>query len=212
MALIQEFDYHCPIMSLPLAFNTTLATIPASIPYLYADETKKQYWANKLGTKTKPRIGLVWSGGFRPEQPETWTANARRNIKLKNLECFKDIDAEFYSIQKGADPEQELIDLLDQNWDGPTIISYTNELIDFGDTAAFVSNLDLVISVDTSTAHVAGAIGIPVWIFNRFDSCWRWLLNRTDSPWYTTVTLFNQKATNEWDDVINEMHEKLKTL
>ena len=206
-----EYDYHCPIMSLPGGFKTTLETIPANIPYLQPIESKQQYWADKLGTKTKPRIGLVWSGGFRPDQPETWAANSRRNIKLANLECFKDIDAEFYSIQKGA-PEKELTDLVEQNWNGPTIISYTNELVDFADTAAFISQLDLVISVDTSTAHVAAAIGKPVWIFNRFDSCWRWLLNRTDSPWYPTVTLFNQKVTNEWEEVIQQIHEKLKTL
>ena len=206
-----EYDYHCPILSLPGGFKTTLETIPDNIPYLQPIESKQQYWADKLGTKTKPRIGLVWSGGFRPDQPETWAANSRRNIKLANLECFKDIDAEFYSIQKGA-PEQELTDLVEQNWNGPTIISYTNELVDFADTAAFISQLDLVISVDTSTAHVAAAIGKPVWIFNRFDSCWRWLLNRTDSPWYPTVTLFNQKVTNEWEEVIQQIHEKLKTL
>lgn len=206
-----KYDYHCPIMSLPAGFKTTLENIPANIPYLYPPEYKKQYWNEKLGPKTKLRIGLVWSGGFRADQPETWAANTRRNIKLSSLKCFKDIDADFYSIQKGT-PSKELDELISGNWDGPIIFNYTDEILNFADTAAFISNLDLVISVDTSTAHIAAAIGKPVWILNRFDSCWRWLRDRTDSPWYPTVTLFNQKVTNEWDDVIQQIYDKLKTI
>ena len=208
---IPEHDFQCPIMSLPGAFHTSMKTIPATSPYLYADEIKKQYWAEKIGPKTKMRIGLVWSGGFRPDQPETWATNERRNIKLAKLECFKDIDAEFYSLQKGV-PEQELNDLKAANWNGPEIISYTDELIDFADTAALIANLDMVISVDTSTAHVAAAIGKPVWIFNRFDSCWRWLDHRTDSPWYPTIKLFTQPTMNDWEPVIKDILENLKQL
>lgn len=210
--VIPSHDYQCPIMSLPLAFKTTLESIPASIPYLYVDKIKKQYWADKLGTKTKPRVGLVWSGGFRNDEPQSWAANSRRNVQLASLECFKDADVEFYSLQKGIAAEQELEILQQKKWDGPNIISYVSELSDFADTAALIDNLDLVITVDTATAHLVAAIGKPVWIFNRFDSCWRWLHNRTDSPWYPTVTLFNQQKMNEWSNVVDEMLAKLKQL
>lgn len=201
-----KHDYHCPIMSLPGAFYTTLDTIPNKNPYLFANKEKSEYWANKIGTKTKPRIGLVWSGGFRPEQPETWAINERRNIKLANLECFNQINAEFYSLQKGP-ASNELVEF--QAFD---IIDHTNEIASFDDTAALIDNLDLVISVDTSTAHVAAALGKPTWIFNRYDSCWRWLENRTESPWYPTVTLFTQTSMGDWNSVIEKILAQLKSL
>jgi ADP-heptose:LPS heptosyltransferase len=90
-------------------------------------------------------------------------------------------------------------------WSGPELIDFTSELRDFSDTAALVENLDLVISVDTSTAHLAGALAKPVWIMNRFDSCWRWLLNRTDSPWYPTVRLYRQKRAGDWNEVVDRV-------
>lgn len=203
-----EHDFHCPIMSLPAAFYTTLDTIPNKTPYLFANKTKSEQWSEKLGPKTLTRIGIVWSGGYRPNQPETWVINDRRNIKLANLEILNQVNAEFYSIQKG-EPSKELEQLKD-NWNGPTIIDYTNELITFDDTAAFIDNLDLIISVDTSTAHVAAALGKPTWIMNRFDSCWRWLENRTDSPWYPTVSLFTQPSMGDWDTVIENIVDELK--
>jgi hypothetical protein len=199
-------------MSLPLAFKTELDTIPAQIPYLSCSEEKKLYWKEKLGPKTKPRVGLVWSGGFRPNQPELWGVNNRRNIPLQKLATLKNPEIEFYSLQKGEPAESELKQLQAQAWDGPHIIDITSELTDFTDTAALIENLDLVIAVDTSTAHLAGALGKPVWLLNRFDTCWRWLLDRNDSPWYPSVTLYRQEKSGDWDGVLDKVRANLVLL
>jgi Flp pilus assembly protein TadD len=205
------FDYVCPLMSLPLAFQTSLRNIPADVPYIKCDAAKSEEWKNKLGKWKKPRVGLVWSGGFRPSQPESWAANGRRNLPLSYLAPFADADAEFYSLQKGQKAEEELRDLVNEGWSGPDIIDFTNSLNDFSDTAALVDNLDLVISVDTSTAHLAGAMGKPVWILNRFDTCWRWLLDRVDSPWYPTVRLYRQKSAGDWRTVVDDVTRDLSS-
>jgi tetratricopeptide (TPR) repeat protein len=206
---LPDFDYHCPVMSLPLAFKTTLETIPATIPYLYAHKEKQKLWSEKLGEKSKPRVGMVWQGGFRADQPETWATNARRNIKLAKFACLKGLSLVFYSLQKGQPAEAELHELQSANWDGPDIVDFSSQLQDFSDTAAFIENLDLLISVDTSTAHLAAAMGKEVWILNRFDTCWRWLLDRDDSPWYPTVTLFRQTTFGHWDGVIEKVRARL---
>ncbi len=206
------FDYHCPLMSLPLAFKTTLSTIPARIPYLRASAEKTLEWKVRLGEKRKIRVGLVWSGCFRPNQPELWAVNRRRNVPLAKLAVLKHPDIEFYTLQKGQPAELELADALSKNWDGPHLIDYTSELRDFSDTAGLVENLDLVISVDTSTAHLAGALGKPVWILNRFDTCWRWLLRRDDSPWYPTVRLYRQETAGDWDGVVRRVKQDLVQL
>ena len=207
-----DFDYHCPLLSLPLAFGTTLETIPANIPYLEANAEKSLFWQEKLGEKNKLRVGLVWSGGFRPDQPEVWAVNRRRNIPLAKLAALKNPDIDFYSLQKGQPAELELAELIRNNWDGPKIIDLTSLLNDFSDTAALIENLDLVISVDTSTAHLAGALRKPVWILNRFDTCWRWLLDRTDSPWYPTAKLYRQEKAGDWDAVIQRVKTDLTGL
>lgn len=209
---LPDFDCHIPLMSLALVFKTTINTIPVNIPYLMVDNDKKQYWKNKLGPKTKPRIGLVWSGGFRADRPDTWKVNARRNVRLALLSGLKDIDAEFYSLQKGQDSIAQLHDLKNNNWNGPDIIDYSYEFNNFADTGALIEQLDLIIAVDTSTAHLAAALGKPVWLFNRYDGCWRWHHNRTDSPWYPTITIFNQQIEGEWEPVIQEVVAKLKTM
>ncbi len=207
---LPEFDYCCPLLSLPLAFKTTLSTIPVPIPYLKSDRQKARYWRKKLGKKRRLRVGLVWSGGFRPDQPELWPVNRRRNIPLAKLASLKHPDIEFYSLQKGQPGESELTDLIAKNWDGPLLADFTSLLHDFSDTAALIEQLDLVISVDTSTAHLAGALGKPVWILNRFDSCWRWLLQRTDSPWYPTVRLYRQASAGDWDGVVRRVRADLR--
>jgi hypothetical protein len=118
---------------------------------------------------------------------------------------LKHSDIEFYSLQKGEPAESELAELIRRNWGGPHIADFTSQLNDFSDTAALVENLDLVITVDTSIAHLAGALGKPVWILNRFDTCWRWLLDRNDSPWYPTVKLYRQEKAGHWDDVVQRI-------
>ena len=206
---LPPFDHYCPLMSLPLAFKTTLATIPGQVPYLYPSGQRLQYWKYKLGDRTKPRVGLVWSGGFRPDQPELWAVNSRRNIPLAKLEPLRHSGVEFYSLQKGLAAESELAELVAQNWDGPHVMDYTGELHDFQETAALIEQLDLVISVDTSAAHLAGALGKPVWLLNRFDTCWRWQLDRADSPWYPTARVYRQERSGEWEGVVERVRSDL---
>jgi hypothetical protein len=173
---------------------------------------KVAFWSERLGEKKRPRVGLVWSGGFRPDRPDLWTVNQRRNIALAKLAALKNLPVEFYSLQKGQPAESDLGRLVAQGWDGPPIIDYTDQLHDFTDTAALIENLDLVITVDTSTAHLAGALGKPVWILNRFDTCWRWLTHRTNSPWYPSLRLYRQPTTGDWDTVVDMVRKDLASL
>jgi tetratricopeptide (TPR) repeat protein len=207
---LPPFDFYCPLMSLPMACGTTLETVPSSIPYLRADAERRQHWRHKLGERVKPRVGLVWSGGFRPNLPELWAANDRRNIPLRKLAALRHPGIEFYSLQKGQPAEEELARLVEEGWDGPNLKDHTDELHDFEDTAALIEQLDLVISVDTSTAHLAGALGKPVWIMNRLGGDWRWLLDRTDSPWYPTARLYRQRRRGDWEGVVRNMRHDLE--
>ncbi len=202
-----DFDYQCPLMSLPLAFKTDISNIPANTPYLKSDLEKSLSWKKTLGAKGKLRVGLVWSGGIRPNQPVS--VNKRRNIPLAKLASLKHPNIEFYSLQKGQPGESELAELKRSNWSGPDVLDFTSQLDDFSDTAALMDNLDLVLTVDTSTAHLAGALGKPVWILNRFDTCWRWLLDRTDSPWYPTAKLYRQQKAEDWENVVQRVKTDL---
>ena len=207
-----NFDFHCPLLSLPLAFKTTVDTIPNRVPYINPDQKKIAYWKAKLGEKQNLRVGLVWSGGVRLNQPETLSVNQRRNIPLSALETLNLPNIDIYSLQKGSEAETELATLQSSRWDGPHIIDFTNELLDYSDTAALISNLDLVISVDTSVVHMTGAIGKPIWILNRFDTCWRWFVDRSDSPWYPTAKIFNQSSNGDWGSVVGNVRSKLIEL
>jgi hypothetical protein len=173
--------------------------VPSSVPYLSAEPEKTEIWSSRLGKKTKPRIGFVWSGGIRLDQPGIWGVHQRKKIPLIEFSPLRDIDAEFYSLQMGELAVSELRTLQCDHWGGPAITDFTEELDDFSDTAALIENLDLIISVDTSTAHLAGAMAKPVWILNRFDIDWRYLPN---NPWYPTAKIYKQKQTDNWDDVI----------
>jgi tetratricopeptide (TPR) repeat protein len=203
-------DFFCSMLSLPLAFQTTLSSVPAAVPYLKAEPDKVLAWKTKLDGDSRPKVGLVWSGGFRPNHPELWSVNRRRNIALRKLAPLKNPEIEFYSLQKGQPAASELLGLIAEGWDGPAIIAGVEEqVLDFADTAALIENLDLIISVDTSTAHLAGALGKPVWILNRFDTDWRWLLHREDSPWYPSVKLYRQESLGAWDPVILRVRDDL---
>lgn len=199
---LPHFDMFCPLLSLPLALGTTLSNIPAQVPYLAVDEDRRRVWQHKLGERRRPRIGLVWSGGFRAARPELWSVNERRNIPLAKFAALRSLEADFYSVQKGEPAESELAELMARGWDGPDIRNFAGEVGDFADSAALIEQMDLVISVDTAAAHLAGALAKPVWILNRFDACWRWLLNREDSPWYPTARLYRQKQPGDWDGVM----------
>ena len=207
---LPAFDTYCRMTSLPLAFQTTLSTIPVQIPYLRSCAAKAVQLRQKLGKKVKARVGLVWSSLFRPNEQEGWSVLNNRIIPLAKLASLKHGEIEFHSLQKGQPAESELGQLRAAAWSGPDIVDYTAQLDDFSDTAALIENLDLVISVDTSVAHLAAAMGKPVWILLCFDSCWRWLAQRSDSPWYPTARLYRQGSPGDWDGVVQRVRHDLE--
>jgi Tfp pilus assembly protein PilF len=207
---LPAFDFHCPVMSLPHAFGATLETIPADGPYLFADPARVDAWEARLGPKARPRVGLVWSSGVRPDQPDLAAANGRRNLQLEALTAFGGLPVDFVSLQKGEPAEGEFAALDQATWDGPPILDVAEHLTDWAETAALIDTLDLLVSVDTATPHLAGAMGKPVWILNRFDPCWRWLETRADSPWYPTARLFRQPAMGDWGSVVEEVRAALE--
>ena len=207
----KRFDFQSPLLSLPLLFKTNLQTIPREIPYLKSEPLKKLTFANKIQKDNKIKVGVVWSGGFREDCPWLWLANKRRNVELERIARLQDVpNIDFYSLQKGSPAESELTIKKDLLW--PNINLLNNQLEDFSDTAALIDVLDLVISVDTSVVHLAGALGKPVWIINRYDSCWRWLRGQKESPWYPSARIYHQIKPGEWEDVINQVKEDLLSL
>jgi tetratricopeptide (TPR) repeat protein len=208
---LPAFDFHCPVMSLPNAFGATLDAIPANVPYLSADPAKVAGWEQRLGPKTRPRVGLVWSSGVRPDQPELAAANGRRNLPFDKLKAFKGLPVDFVSLQKGEPAEAEFAAVDQAAWDGPPIANVAADLRDWADTAGLIAALDLVVTVDTAIPHLAGAMGQPVWVMNRFDPCWRWLETLADSPWYPTLRLFRQPSMGDWDSVVAEVRAALET-
>jgi Flp pilus assembly protein TadD len=189
---LPEFDLHCPMLSLPLAFETTIETIPGAVPYLHAEPAEVAAWRVRLAAMTGegPRIGLVWAG-----KPSN-SADRRRSIDPARLApLFALSGPRFFSVQK----------------DGPSapagfpVTDVMDEVEDFAATAALIANLDLVISVDTAVAHLAAALGKPVWLLDRFDACWRWLADRRDSPWYPGLRIYRQPRPGEWESVVAEV-------
>jgi tetratricopeptide (TPR) repeat protein len=193
---LPDFDMHCPLLSLPLAFGTRLETIPSTALYQRASPQALVNWDARLASPTdRPRIGLAWSGNPKPRN---------RSIELSCLLSFLDINATFVSLQKHIRPEDATV--LKNHSD---LLHFGDQLETFADTAALISTLDLVISVDTSVAHLAGALAKPVWVMLPFNADWRWLVDREDSPWYPTVRLFRQDETRAWDSVIARVRAAL---
>jgi tetratricopeptide (TPR) repeat protein len=201
-AVLPHLDYNIPLMSLPKAFGTTLDTIPNLSPYISPDEHKVSYWANKLSSFRGSKVGIVWHGGFRKSQPELWGVNQRRNVPLQELAGINLNEVNFFSLQVGDGQYHE--------WPNNNFYDYTSEFANFSDTAALIANLDLVISVDTSTAHLAAAMGKPIWILNRFDNCWRWMSNKKDSAWYPSASLYRQAKPSDWQPVIQDIYSDLR--
>jgi len=195
---LNHFDFHIPIMSLPHAFKTNINNIPASIPYLFSSKTKREYWNKKIGKK-KPLIGLVWSGSI------THKNDKNRSLLLNDLEPILQMPFEFHSLQKEIreNDQQTLFEF-------KQIHQHQNELKDFSDTAALIEEMDLVISVDTSVAHLAGALGKDVWILLPYHPDFRWMLDRKDSPWYPTCSLFRKSEINDWEKTIEEITSNLQ--
>jgi hypothetical protein len=195
------FDLHCPISSLPLVFNTTLETIPAATAYLPAPaQARVQRWEDRLGPHETLRVGLVWSGNPRHINDRD------RSMRLREMLPLLDIGATFVSLQKEPRPDDKV------TLAGTRIIDWTHELTDFAETAALASCLDLVISVDTSVAHLAAALGRPTWIILPYTPDYRWLLGRDDSPWYPSVHLFRQNQSGDHGEVITRVRTALAEL
>ncbi|WP_206956866.1 tetratricopeptide repeat protein [Trinickia acidisoli] len=213
---LPAFDYHCPLLSLPLALRTVVTTVPADTPYLFAQAQASAHWRTRIEQavpRSALKVGLVWAGGHRPHVPELRKNDARRSMSVDRFAPIIEVPGvQFFSLQKGAKAEQQLGAMREHNEASRRVIDWTEALTDFADTAALVDNLDLVISVDTSTAHLAGAMNKPVWILNRLDTCWRWMLGREDSPWYPSARLFRQPALGDWDSVIEAIARALSSL
>jgi ADP-heptose:LPS heptosyltransferase len=187
------------MLSLPLVFGTGLATIPRETPYLRAPAQAVASWSARLPPKTRPRIGMAWSG--RPEHNN----DQNRSIDLASfLSPLEGVDATLVSLQRDVRAADAIV--LKGRSD---VIHFGEELKDFSDTAALAANLDLVISVDTSVAHLAGALAKPVWVLLPFVPDWRWLLDRQDSPWYPTARLFRQDDSRRWDGAFARLRAAL---
>ncbi len=198
---LPEFDMHCPLLSLPRAFHTLLETIPSHTPYLRAPSDWLTKWNTRLGPKRGLRVGLIWSGNPAHHRDQA------RSIELNALTPLLDVPATFFSLQKDVRAADAA--LLAGRKD---VIQLADELADFSDTAAVMAQLDLIISVDTSTVHLAGALGRPVWILLPYLPDWRWLLDRGTSPWYPTARLFRQDETRGWDSVIPHVQAALSEM
>jgi hypothetical protein len=202
--VVIPFDYHCPLLSLPFAFATQIETIPAGTPYLHGDPAPWQLFLDRLpGLK----IGLVWAGKSRTAQPHAVAVDQRRSMQLADMAPLLQVPGcSFVSLQLGP-PAAQIQRLADG-----AIHDVSGRLADWADTAGLIMGLDLVIAVDTAVAHLAGALGRPVWMLNRFDSCWRWLRDRDDTPWYPTLRQFRQTRRGDWPDVIARVSRALTAL
>ena len=194
-----SFQVQSSLLSLPWVFGTTLATIPANIPYLSADPDLRTQWQQRLGVIEGFKVGIAWQGN------QQHALDQRRSVPLRTFAPLAGISGvRLVSLQKGPGREQlsELADRME-------VLDLADELVDFADTAALMSNLDLVITVDTAVAHLAGAMGLPVWVVLPLFPDWRWLLDRDDSPWYPSMRLFRQTAWGEWEGVFKRLTDAL---
>ena len=193
-------DLRCPLLSLPLAFGTELATIPAKVPYLAADRRLVAAWRKRLGPATRPRIGLAFSGS--PEHPE----DALRSIPAETLRPLLALaEVEWHVVQKDIRPADAPVFA-----QVPAVRLHTERLETFAETAALLTQMHLVVSVDTSVAHLAGALGLPVWLLLQASADFRWLRGRSDSPWYPTARLFRQAKALAWEREILAVAQALR--
>ncbi len=196
---LPSFDYQCPLMSLPFAFGTTLESIPNTTPYIHADDFKRNYWKKRLDFTRRPKIGIVWSGSM------LYTKDYYRSIPLQTLLQYLPKEFEYISLQKEL-KEADKITLLDNE----SIHFWGDELHDFADTAGLCDCMDLVISVDTSVAHLAGAMHKKTIILLPFSPDWRWLDDRDDTPWYPSAHLLRQTAINDWESCLWKLPELIQ--
>lgn len=198
---LPHFDVHCPLLSLPFHFGATLDNLPAEVPYLSADPHSAELWRQRIPDThgARMKIGLVWAGNPKHKN------DRNRSIGLDQFNVLGDIPSlAFFSLQKGSGANQAGQTAL--NFHVHDLMEYVE---DFADTASLIGQLDLVLCVDTSVAHLAGAMGKPTWVLLPFASDWRWLQERSDSPWYPSMRLFRQRKIGDWGEVLLRVHEAL---
>jgi hypothetical protein len=199
---IKRPDYQCSMLDLPGAFKTEVSSIPADIPYLRTIASYDDKWRGAVPREKRLRVGLVWSGGL------AFGGDKKRSMKFADFTpLFDSADIQFVSLQREV-----------RDYDAPAlaarldVLHFGERLQDFADTASVIAQLDVVISVDTSVAHLAGALGKPLWVMLPYVPDFRWMLNRTDSPWYPTATLFRQESLGDWPGVIARLKAALETF
>ena len=198
---LPDFDLHCPLLSLPLAFGTELATVPAKIPYLLPTIERLTKWNDRIPENGRLRIGFCWAGSA------MHLNDRNRSVPLDHFAPLLSITGvDFISLQKDVTAAQS--SFLGEHG----VIQICQQFEDYSDTAAVVAMLDLVVAVDTSIAHLAGAMGKAVALLLPFSPDWRWLLDRTNSPWYPTMRLFRQTSPGDWDEVIERLRPELADL
>jgi len=196
----EDFDYWTPIMSIPGVMGVTLENLPHQLQYLSARGDLAKFWQDKLGPKKQLRVGVCWSG-----RPDSWI-NRHKGMPFDvMLDLIKrNPSTEWFNLQVECTPEQNKV--LEQNG----VKTFAGDIHNFADTAALVHHMDVVISVDTAVAHLAGALGRPTWIpLNWYGTDWRWLLNRDSSPWYPSARLFRQPQLGDWQSVTDKIHQYL---
>lgn len=199
-----SYDFWIPMLSLPSALHVDGASLPAKVPYLFPDPGRRQFWRERLRPSSGLKVGLVW-GGNPAYGKKGGGLDRRRSLPLDALApLWGADDVAVFSLQKGP-PREQLAGFKFRH----RIADNSDEWLDYADTAAFIAELDLVISVDTSVAHLAGALGKPVWILSRYDACWRWMENREDSPWYPSARLFRQGPFEGWGPVVRRVADAL---
>jgi hypothetical protein len=199
---LPPFDLQCPLLSLPYLLKTSLETIPADVPYLRPRADRVDAWRDRVPRDRRPNVGVVWAGG------RDFKGDRNRSIGLQQFQALFDVPGiSFVSLQR--DLRDGDAERLQQQ---PDVLHLGGRLTDFADTAAVISMLDLVISVDTSVAHLAGALGKAVWILLPAVADFRWMLDRADSPWYPTARLFRQLKSGDWDDVLAKVKAELSKL
>jgi tetratricopeptide (TPR) repeat protein len=197
---VGEFDLYCPLPGLPHVFRTTVESIPADVPYLAAPQDRVDAWRQRAGAEPAFKVGIAWAGtaGNRNDR--------RRSVPLAGFEPLaRTPGVRLYSLQKGDAAVQ-----LSNQPRGMDVQDWGGHFGDFADTAGAMMNLDLIVSVDTSVVHLAGALGRSVWTLIPFSPDWRWMLNRSDSPWYPTMRLFRQPTVGDWSAVFEEVAEALR--
>ncbi len=196
---LPDFDVHAPLLSLPGIFRTTLDNLPADGPYLFAQDESIVRWREELSGADGFKVGIAWQGNPLHQQDHFRSIQIERFARLADVPRVK-----LYSLQVGAGRDR-----LEEAAGRLPITDLTEKFVDFQETAALVRNLDLVITCDTAVAHLAGALGVPVWVTISAAPDWRWLVDRDDSSWYPTMRLFRQTRLGNWDDVFARVAREL---